>query len=325
VWFFPTGALSTVGYSASQNVTGVDTTGSAQTLFADVIGDGKISIVRATGSVVQTFTNLFLPSGSSWQSLYLNPLSSNGTWYGYYTTACVNTTQHFIGTYCGTTAQQGNTLCQFYDRPFQQFRLGTTCAETQNLTWGNYSPTTPQVSCTFASEGIYSVRVFLQDWTDSQQLDVFDPTYINVFVTSTGCNEQNQLVQPNQTTVINPENPINNPDNGGGSGGGGNGGGSGTNADPSGIFNDLTQGSSGMKTLFAIVMILAIMFMYAQAREDATNNTHASTPELIAIAIVAFITAMLFGLLSWWILIVLILLVVVGILAMRVLFPSTGQ
>lgn len=323
VWFFPTGGVSTVTYQATQNVTGVDTTGSAHTLFADVIGDGKISIVRATGSVVQTFTNVFLPSGSTWQSLYLNPLSSNGTWYGYYTTACANTTQNFIGTYCGTTAEQGNTLCQFYDRPYQQFRLGTTCAETQSLTWGNYSPTTPQVSCNFASEGVYSVRVFLQDWTDTQQLDTYDPTYINVFVTSTGCNQAPQLVLPNQTTVINPENPINGGTNG--STGGGGTPSNPTGSDPADIFGDLTQGSSGMKTLFAIVMILAIVFMYAEARHNASTGASASKTELLLIAFVGFITSMLFGLLSWWILIVLILSVVVLILAMRVIFPTTGQ
>ncbi len=295
IYFIPNGSGG--NYSQYETVFTTDD-GSQNLIVVDVIGNLHEDVIRWNASMIYTDIGGSTPAENiNYTPLYINPLVQNGTWWGYYTIACENSTITLHGNECNPATNQP---CSYYNEPLHQERLGTTCDGTQALTWGSLSPDSPEVSCTFNSTGAKSIRVFLADDRNPTSTAVYDTvTDVNILVATTSCNQPSDYINQNMTSIINPANPI---QPGGGGGGGGNTSCASGNGGIDCLFAGLDGGSSSMNWLFGVGLVLAILVTYLKMRSDKMKvHAPVSAVEIIIVCTIGLVLSCALGFLSWWI------------------------
>lgn len=239
-------------------------------------------------------------------------LYTNGGFFGFYSTVCQGSTMTFNASECpGGVA---SSTCNYASFPGYQERLLVKCPTQSNFTIGNYSATTPSVSCFVPYiAGPQTVRVYLQS-----ELDPFAyTTYadVNFTVAASNCGLPEQLIAaPGYTGPGGNQSP------GGGNGGSGLGQGV---VDPQDVVDDILGQTSFAWKLF-IGLMLVLGSMAAAAASPAIHRSNHGGILIGAVGVLMFFFCSFIGLFPAYVLVVIGVMLTLGIIAWRVFFPNVS-
>lgn len=165
---------------------------------ADISGDNIIDIIVSdTGKTQVYFSEEVDPAEANTITFASNVI--DGGFFGYYEgDTCPDTNVTFRAQECIGDLE----TCNYYNAIAEDERLVTDCG-TGTVTTGSYSPSSPQVTCEYVSEGDYDVVLYIQGESTELNTTSNSNTPIRVSVDdSVGCNGVTYEVprQTNETT-----------------------------------------------------------------------------------------------------------------------------
>jgi len=212
---------------------------------ADVNSDGQVELIATNDTQTYIFYSNAVGGVGNPNAVWIDNMTNGGI-FGYYknSPACKGTTLTFGAYQCPHIGGCGYSNDIY---PAETERLVADCGNG-NVIYGSYSVNEPTVACYYPDTGAWTARIYLQDSAHQTDTDQVQTILINVIDGQTGitCNIPPTLITTPDGQP--PKPPVN----------------AEIESAWLSLLNILTGGSSAVKLIFGIILIISLLIAVAQ-------------------------------------------------------------
>ena len=256
--------------------------------------DSSMDYVGQELNSLSLYTNSLggVPTSST---ISLNTNLDDSGFYNYYSTVCKDTITTFKALEC--VSGSFDSTCTYINTDTEENeRIYTTCGGLGEVN-GTYDGLNPSVSCNFSQTGNYNVNLYVQDLATSSYYGVYDTISITVVDGTSGvdCNVASEFItNPSSQTDTSTPSTVDTAED---------------------FFNIFSYGSSTMKFVFGLIIILGLCVM--------AYGTFRSVLMTVIFGIAGLILSTILGLIPLWVIVGMGLLMALPLL-LKMAFGTNG-